>query len=353
MGGKSSDSGSREMIQMQKAEAADARAREAARQERINSGLTRIRQAFEGAPVMATRGKNFDWASAAPGAGGAGTAALPQGYGWVNVGGGGGGGVNAMPPPEARAPTGQVTTKQKYVGGKDASQPRGFQQEYAGKDKSGSPLISSFGQFAQLVNPTAAGGGAEWAIRGPDGRVYRRGEQIPYFEQYDTGGRTGGIGEDFYNKFRTGILNTQLPQLAEQYGKASDETKFRHARAGTTESTAKVRNIADLVKQNTIADASIRQKADTAAGDLRNRVNKERAAAEAQLYSTENPDVAATYATNAIRNISAEQPDTSPLADAFTLAAIGGANLFSGVQNASQTAKTRDALRGYGATRTV
>ena len=105
---------------------------------------------------------------------------------------------------------------------------------------------------------------------------------------------------------------------------------------GRRNSTAKVRNIGDLVKQNTIADASIRQKADTAAGDLRNRVNKERAAAEAQLYSTENPDVASTYATNAIRNISAEQPDTSPLAEAFTLAGIGGANLFSGLQNAKR-----------------
>ena len=83
MGGKSSDSGSREMIQMQREEADAARAKEAARQGRISSGLERIRQAFEGAPVMRTVGRNFDWASAAPGAGGMGKAALPQGFSWV------------------------------------------------------------------------------------------------------------------------------------------------------------------------------------------------------------------------------------------------------------------------------
>ena len=101
MGGKSNDSGSREMIQMQKEEAADARAREAERQGRIQSGLDAHQQAFEGAPVMATRGNQFDWGSQVGNTRNVGQpgTALPVGFSWANVGspgggGGGGGGIS-------------------------------------------------------------------------------------------------------------------------------------------------------------------------------------------------------------------------------------------------------------------
>lgn len=364
MGGKSSDSGSREMIQMQKAEANEARAKEAARQGRISSGLERIRQAFEGAPVMATRGNQFNWASqvgntrgvAMPGQ------QLPQGYSFVNVGS-----TPTPNTPQARLAAAQQQRQQpvsRYVGGHDASQPVYKTGAYVGghdaspqyttqrPGSSAKPgMINSFGEFAAMMDPNQ---GAEWAVRGPDGRIYRAGEQIPYYEQYDTGGRTGGIGENFYNSFRDKMVNYYMPQVAEQYKEAKDETTFKHARAGTLRSTAAGDSAAKLQRQNLERQGEVRSKADIAAGDLRNRVAKERAAAEAQLYATENPDVAANSALAAISNISAEQPTLSPLAALFEPLAIGTANYMTGAQNAALRKKyVPGAGGGYGATSIV
>jgi hypothetical protein len=370
MGGKSSDSGSREMIQMQKQEASEARAKEAARQGRISSGLERIRQAFEGAPVMRTVGRNFDWGSqvgntrgvAQPGQ------QLPQGYSFVNVGS-----TPTPNTPQARLAAQQQREQprpvsSRYVGGHDASQPVYKTGPYVGgHDASsqytsqrpgsggggtgGGNTINSFGQFAAMMDPNQ---GAEWAVRGPDGRVYRAGEQIPYYQQEDTGQRTGGIGENFYNQFRDKMVNYYMPQVAEQYKEAKDETTFKHARAGTLRSTSASDSAAKLQRQNLERQGEVRSKADIAAGDLRNRVAKERAAAEAQLYATENPDVAANSALSAISNISAEQPSLSPLAAIFEPLAIGGANIMTGAQNAALRRKyVPGAGGGYGATSIV
>ena len=82
-----SDSGSREMIQMQKDEAnAASRQKEAARQGRISSGPARIRQVFEGAPVM--KAVNKTGKAVGPAAGtkvGTAVAGLPAGYTYVQV----------------------------------------------------------------------------------------------------------------------------------------------------------------------------------------------------------------------------------------------------------------------------
>ena len=89
--------------------------------------------------------------------------------------------------------------------------------------------------------------------------------------------------------------------------------------------------------------ADVLTKADTGAADLRTRVAAERAKAESQLYATEDPTTAVNQALSAVKNISLAQPEMSPLADVFKVAALGGANAMTGYQNE----RMRQTIPGY------
>jgi hypothetical protein len=152
-------------------------------------------------------------------------------------------------------------------------------------------------------------------------------------EQYDTGERSGGFNDEFYNKFRQGITDYYMPQVAQKYGEAKDETTYGLARAGTLRSTAAIDEAAKLAEQNRPNRAEVLAQADTGAADIRTRVAAERAKAEQQLYATENPDVATNQALAAVNNIQLDKPDLSPLGEIFKIATIGGANALSGYRN--------------------
>lgn len=343
MGGKSSDSGSREMINMQKQEAAAARAKELDRQGRITGGLAAIRNIFEGAPVMATRtGKRT-----LDGSGG-----LPPGYSYVDTPGGGGGGAADTlqrtfgPNPISAAlsgnrnyqsgPGGRDMDQISYVsGGSRNSAPQAYQYGRPvtvtpSVTRSGSPTIRPGYNDGRPAPGGGGGGTTRRMVRGPDGRLYEVGSSVDYSEEYDTGAREGGIGDTHYNKYKQGLIDYYMPQVADKFKEAQKETTYRLARAGTLRSSAATDEQARLGKENILAEGKVRSDADQAAADMRARVASERAKAESQLYATENPEVAANQATSAIRNIVAEQPNVSPLGDIFTLAAIGGANYLGG-----------------------
>jgi hypothetical protein len=108
--------------------------------------------------------------------------------------------------------------------------------------------------------PGTAGSAAY--IRGPDGKIYRQGDTISYNEQYDTGQNSGGFGEDFFNRFRQGMLDTYMPQVEKQYGEAKDDLTYGLARAGTGRSSAAVDATADLAEENRINRANIGTEAD-------------------------------------------------------------------------------------------
>jgi hypothetical protein len=287
--GGGSDDSSRQMIDMQKEEAALARKKEADRQLRIRSGLDRIRGAFHGTPVMGTR-----------------TVAVPASEKWV---------------------TDPATTRQVLARG---GQTGGGSGGYGGRGTSDS----------------GAGGGGGGGGTGGGHPIYTT-ETVPGLrhlvktaagtkqESYDTGKRTGGIQPSFFNDFKQGILDYYTPQVAEKYGQAKDETTFRLARAGTLRSSAANDAASELYKQNLINVGDVRNKADAAAADLRSRTAAEEAKATSQLYATENPDVAANQATAAIRNITSEEPPTTALGDIFNVAAIGGAKYMQGADNAA------------------
>lgn len=299
------DSSSREMIDMQKEEARQARIKEEARQARIKSGLARITAAFHGTPVMAKRGYDWSTYNAAKNKAGSVVPGMP-GYTFADLPA-----VAAIP---GRAAT---TTAARQVGG-------------TGGGTGNVRFIPGTTTPAVAGTPGRAAG---VYIKGPDGKLYKQGDVVT--GSVDTGKKTGGIQDDFYNNFKQGILDYYTPQVAQQYGEAKDETNYRLARAGTLKSSAAAKAAADLYDQNLVNVGNVRSKADTAAADLKTRTAGEEAKAVSQLYATENPDVAANQATAAIRNITAEAPPTSPLGDIFNIAAIGGAKYLQGADNAA------------------
>jgi hypothetical protein len=144
-----------------------------------------------------------------------------------------------------------------------------------------------------------------------------------------------GFGDDYYNKYKKGVVDYYAPQVAEQYGDAKDQLTYGLARAGTLKSSVATDEQAKLDEQNKLNNADIQNKADTNAANIRGRVETEKANATNQLYATENPDVAANQATGAVRNISLDQPELSPLGSIFKTALIGGANAVTGYKNQS------------------
>jgi hypothetical protein len=301
MGGKSDDSSSREMINMQKAEAAEARAKEEKRQARIKQGLERIKQTFEGkaetktskgAPLKLTGDK------------------LPAGYKYITQGG---------------TPAGTQTTS--------TNDPR----------------------TGRNINKTVAtpGKAGKQMVQGPDGKIYEVGATVTPTVTSKTGKTIGGIGDDYYNEYKKGILDYYTPQVEEQYGNAKDELTYRLARAGTLRSSAAAEETADLSKQHDIQTGQVLSQADEAAAAKRKEIAAAKTAATNQLYATENPDVAANQATAAITNITADEPDLTPLGQIFNIATIGAANYLTGAQRARMRNEARAATGGYGATTVV
>jgi len=185
-----------------------------------------------------------------------------------------------------------------------------------------------------IPQPTlGAVGPGTWAIVGPGGKVYNIGDDLITPGTVITG-KSKSWADEFLDKYQQDMVNYYGQDVREQYGKAQDETKYRHARAGTLSSTANIGNIADLSKQNKVRTGEVVSKATDARTQLSDSIDDARAAAEGQVYSTENPTVASSAASRAIKNITAEKPTLSPLGEVFNIATIGAANFLNGSTNA-------------------
>ena len=183
------------------------------------------------------------------------------------------------------------------------------------------------------VGGAGGGGGTAWAIQGPDGKVYNRGDPLSYDTTYDTGQKSGGFDDAFYNRYKQSVLDYYMPQVDKQYKDAKDQATYGLARSGNIRSSAANTLTADLSRQNDVNQAGVRNQADTAAGDLRSQVNTEEQKAVSQLYATEDPEVAAQQSLASVRDISLQQPQMSPLSALFNVASIGGANVLKGYQS--------------------
>lgn len=305
MGGKSDDSASREMIDMQKAEAAEARAKEVARKARIEGGLTKIKAAFHGgAPITKAVDKSFKATGPAAGtASGAAVAGLPEGFTYQRQPG--------TAPAQNRAATQAAT------------------------DRENARRASARGTSARAnVQPTQAvvAPNGEWMIKGPDGKLYKMGSDIGYQDTVTTG-KSADPTKSFLADYESNYLGNFLPQVATQFKDARDQTTFDLADAGTLQSSMAGTELAKLIEQNKVNEADVRGKATAAVGDLKGRLADEEAKAQAQLYSTENPETAAANALHAVENITAENAPNTLLGDIFKVATIGGANYLKGGTN--------------------
>lgn len=360
-GGGGDDSASREMIQMQKDEQARAAAKEAQRQANIKAGLLNIKYLFEGGkPITKNVAGKFDWSKfKAPTdtkLSGTAVSGLPAGYKYVYTPGVAqpvGVAPKAGTPAAAATPakaikdmtpaermgmlTGANTGQPSWTTNPVQGVPRGGGNQ--GSPKGGGNTQNSNPSYNNggIPRPAAAAGPGTWGVVGPDGKVYNIGDNIGTNTVVTTG-KTKGWADEFLKKYKQDMINYYQPQVVEQYGKAKDETKYRHAMAGTLSSTANIGNIADLSKQNKINTGEVTSKALEATNKLGDAIDDARAGAEAQVYSTESPTVASTAASRAIKSITAEKPTLTPLGEIFNIATIGAANYLKGSTNASNRA---------------
>ena len=312
MGGKNHADNSA-VVQQQQEEAAAEAAKEAARQARIDKGLASIKSAFEGSPVMASKSTPYDWSKFSPAVNPTGSTAdtlysgAPEGYTVVKV-------AKPQTASASKTPALYGTVDNPNAGG-------------------------GYGRGPIPQPTTSSGGGAssatqyDYALKDASGKVYNRGDPLSLTTQTDTGERSGGFGDAFYNKYKQAVLDYYMPQVDKQYSDAKKQATYGLARSGNLRSSAANTLTADLSTQNDVNVAGVRNQADTAAGDLRSKVNTEQQKAVSQLYATEDPEVAANQSLAAVRDISLSQPQMSPLSALFNVATIGGANIMKGYQN--------------------
>ena len=357
MGGKGGGSdGSDKMIAEQQRQAEEARRKEEERKARIKSGMESIAGKFEGEKVYKTKNQKFDWsgltaptvaidaarmAQANPSAWTAAQkqafqgSALPAGFEWVQT---------AAPTsaisnvnPNRPSASGRATPR---VSNAEAGSPvmaGNRNVQHSSTDMLGNPkgLDYNTPSWSNRSGAAAApaGGGQVWAIKGPDGKIHYMNDAFNYDTQVDTGKRTGGFDDAFYNDYKQGIVDYYQPQVGEQYNDAQKELTYRLARAGLLRSSMAAEEAGDLSRQYDLNSAEVRNKADQGAADLRTNVAGQRAKIENQLLSSEDPNAAASQATAAVRDISLDQPNMSPLSALFNIATIGTAGAMRGYQN--------------------
>lgn len=340
MGGKGGGDGGNQAVEEQKKQAAEARKKEEERKARIKEGMGSIKNAFEGAPVMETQQQAFDWSKFVPPAvarGGAPLApasGIPEGWTAVQVAdpryqasqAGAAGGIRSI------QRGGSTDIGNGRIQSRPADLSRDGLRPWAGNPAmKGDPQVRTGSDNYRITggNPN---GGKIWALKDAQGNLHYQGQGFNYDAQVDTGRTSGGFDDGFYDKYKQGILDYYTPQVADQYGDAKDELTYRLARAGTLRSSVAADEVADLSKQNDLNRAQVLNKADQGAADLRSNVAAQRAKVESQLLASEDPNAAASQALAAVKNISLDQPEMSPLGMIFNVGTIGAANALRGYQ---------------------
>ena len=142
------------------------------------------------------------------------------------------------------------------------------------------------------------------------------------------------FNKGFYDKYTNAITGYQMPQLQDQYTQAQNKLTYDLARAGTLNSTSAGYAQGLLAKQNLNEQASITAAADQQTAALRNQILSEKQTAINQLYSTEDPSIAANTASSMVAQNQITQPNLNPLGAIFTPLAVGGAGaLQSSINN--------------------
>jgi hypothetical protein len=333
-------------VTFEEQQASEADQKEAQRQQRLQQGQTLIDQIFNGQPVMGTKSQNFDWSQFNPSSqtamlsmsvdpttglpsyssGAAGTN-LPAGYK----------AVMAAPRATPAAAKSIASTNPWPAGSVQANawarNVAAMSNAPAASTTTPATLASS-GRYAGQLAPTpsagagAGAGGQVWAVQGPDGKIYYQGDPLSYDTQYDTGQRTGGFDDAFYNAYNQKILDYYDPQETKQYSEAQRDLTYNLARAGTLNSSVAADKTGDLAYNDALAKASIVANANQQTGQLQNQIQANKEAIVSQLYATEDPTLTANLAQSSANASKLQDPTLTPGASFFTpaLTAVGSAS---------------------------
>lgn len=305
MGGKGGGSSNNEMVAMQQQQAAQARQKETERAARLKSGSDYINSLFDGTPSGA---KTLDLSGLA------GDPAVGGGVGGSLLNGNSKGGTYST------GGVGSYKLADGYTVGQTADDGNGG--GYGVYDAQGN-LVTQARTLKDLSTQHITYGG-------------------------DPNTKTGGFGDDFYNKFRQANLDYYMPELDRQFSNAKSSLDFGLARSGQLRSSTANQSLADLTYQNDVNKAQMTAQADSATGELRNTVQANKSAAINQLYSTEDPSLAANTATSLVRNVELTKPQLNPIGQLFAPIAIGMGTGMQGYSNAQAYGKYLPATAGTG-----
>jgi hypothetical protein len=292
MGGKGSNqpqSDNQQLVNLQMQDSADAAAKETQRQARLAQGTQAIKSLFEGTPSGATPLDLSSLATmAAPTAANTQiTPAMAQLYG------------------QTGAPVAKGSLSNGYSWEQLPSDSSGM--NYGLVDPSGA-VVSTARTLADLSKTKIMTGG-------------------------DPNNMTGGFGPDFYNKYRQSIMDYYMPQEGQQYNDARSNLTYSLARAGTLNSSIAGTDVGKLANQDAINRAQIASGADTQTAALRSQIQSDEETALNQLYSTEDPTLAANTASNLVANAQLTKPLLNPAGALFAPITAGVGNALTGFLN--------------------
>ena len=326
MGGKGQSgpvAGNDQIVAMQQQQAAQATAANQQRTARLNYGKNLVQQMFEGTP---TGGTPLDLSS-----------------------------INA--PPKAAAVDPNLAYQQMIWASQNPGKPVPGGTNGANTAKQALP-----GGYTWGVAPDT-GAGTTYAIWDPQGNMVNEAASVADLASSKiytggSGGTTGGFGNDFYDKYRQSIIDYFAPQEDQQYADARSSLAASLARAGQLDSSTATMDIAKLSKQDQLNQANIASNADTQTGTLRSTIAQDEQTALNQLYSTEDPTVAANTAGNMVANAQLTKPLLNPAGALFAPITAGVGNALTGFlnptayinPNASGAASTSSGASGSGST---
>jgi len=355
-GGGGAQATNEQLVQMQMQQAAQAAESNKELQARLQQGKTEISQMFEGRPGGSQK---LDLSSLLPG----GTPYTPPGTAAAGAGAGAGAGIivpgSANDPnrgispyiqPQGRSPImpNPAWTNVNYGGaGGGAAAPSsaatagavynygGAGGSFAGNTATSGYLPSGYSWQTMPDN----GGATAYGIYDPSGNLVTTANSLSDLAKSniyvggDPSQTTGGFGSDFYDKYRNAITGYYLPQEDQQYQNARSSLNYGLARAGQLRSGTAGMDVANLANQDVLAQANIQSQADNATGQLRTQIAQDEQSALNQLYSTEDPTVAANTAGNMVANADLQKPMLNPMGNVINTISVGVGNALSGFTN--------------------
>jgi hypothetical protein len=318
-------------VDFERQQAAEADAKEAARQQRLTQGQTLIDQIFNGQPVMGTRQAKYDWSTFKPGG------AYDQTTGQLTPASGVPAGYTAVQVPIGGAAGGSGAASTTAAAGDAVSAPR-----YAsdtGSSGGGWGHNPSLPQNSpSAAAPTAAVQPMTWALKDANGNIVKQGDPLSYTESYDTGQKTGGFNDDFFNAYKQKVLDYYQPDEQRQYNEAQRDLTYNLARSGMLNSSVAADKQGELAYQDALQKANIVANANAQEGNLKSQIQSNKQSLINQLYSTEDPTLTANLAESSANATRLQDPNLTPAASLFApaLTAVGSAVnglLYPGQQN--------------------